>query len=255
MVRLLTEALDPLLIFFVLTALALVRLWSGPAESRRRLKWVTVSFLGLAVVCLPVVSYFAAGSLEWRYEPLNDRPADAQAIVVFGGELLPANDVRLEAELGRESIYRCLHAARLYRAGSPCPVLVSGGDVDASRSGPTLARSMHDFLRKIGVAGNDLILEERSRNTYENAVESAKILRERGIDRIVLVTDAIDLLRADLCFRRQGFEPALAGTNHRATRRSWRLSDFLPSSRAATDVGRVTHEWLGIAWYRIRGRV
>jgi uncharacterized SAM-binding protein YcdF (DUF218 family) len=255
MYRLLLNALDPFLICYLLAALALVNLWRRPAESRRRLWLLTIPFIGLTLVCLPVVAYLAMGTLEWCYAPLNTRPADVQAIVVLSSEMRGPDGVRLEAELGEESIYRCLHAVRLYRAGPPCPVLLSGGKCDTSIPGPTLAELMHDFLRKLGVAEGDLIVEDRSRTTYENAVESAKLLRERGIERIVVVSDAMDLLRADLCFRKQGFEPVLAGTNHRAARWRWRVFNFLPSASAAKGVERATHEWLGIAWYWMRGRL
>ncbi len=255
MYRLLVNALDPFLIFYVLAALGLANLWRRRTETRRRLWLLTAPFLGLTVVCLPVVSYLALGTLEWGYEPVNSRPAEVQAIVVLSSDMRPPDGVRLEAELGDESLYRCLHAARLYRDGPPCPVVVSGGKVDSAIPGPTLAELMHDFLGQLGVADNDLIVEDRSRNTYENALETAVLLRERNIERIVVVADAVDLLRADLCFRRQGFEPILAGTNHRAARWRWRVFNFLPSPSAARDVHRATHEWLGIAWYWLRGRL
>jgi len=255
MYRFLVKALDPFLILYVLVALAVVNLWRRPAESRRRRWLLTAPFIGLTVVCLPFVSYFVIGSLEWWYRPLNERPPDVEAIVVLSSEKRPPDNVRPYAVLGEESMYRCLHAARLYRHGPPCPVLVSGGKVIADDPGPTLAELMQDFLHSHGVADEDLIVEPGSRNTYENALESAALLRERGIERIVVVADAMDLLRADLCFRKQGFEPVMAGTNHRAARWQWHAFNFLPSPGAAKGIERATHEWLGIAWYWLRGRL
>ena len=169
-----------------------------------------------------------------------------------GGTMI---EMRPQAELGEESLYRCLHAARLYHRGEPCPVLVSGGKVDPDRPGPTLADLMRDFLLRLGVAEEDLIVEGRSRTTYENAVESAALLREHGIEKIQLVADAVDLLRAALCFRKQGLDVLASGCNYRATGWRWRLFGFLPSPGAAKAVERVTHEWLGVAWYWLRGRI
>jgi len=134
-------------------------------------------------------------------------------------------------------------------------VLVSGGKVDPTTPGPTLAELMRDLLLELGVAEDDLILEDRSRNTYENALQSASLLREREIETVQLVADAVDLVRAELCFRKQGLKVVPSGCNYRATAWRWRLFGFLPSPGAAKCIERVTHEWLGIAWYRLRGRI
>jgi len=243
------------LILYLLTALALVNLWRKRAESRRRLLLVSVPFVGLTLVCTPAVSHLAVGTLEWWYPPSYTRPPEVEAIVVLSSEMRAPDESGLEAELGEESLYRCLHAAKLYRRGRPCPVLVSGGKVDPTTPGPTLAELMRDLLLELGVAEDDLILEDRSRNTYENALQSASLLREREIETVQLVADAVDLVRAELCFRKQGLKVVPSGCNYRATAWRWRLFGFLPSPGAAKCIERVTHEWLGIAWYRLRGRI
>jgi len=253
--RLLVNLLDPFLILYLLTALALVNLWRKRAESRRRLLLVSVPFVGLTLVCTPAVSHLAVGTLEWWYPPSYTRPPEVEAIVVLSSEMRAPDESGLEAELGEESLYRCLHAAKLYRRGRPCPVLVSGGKVDPTTPGPTLAELMRDLLLELGVAEDDLILEDRSRNTYENALQSASLLREREIETVQLVADAVDLVRAELCFRKQGLKVVPSGCNYRATAWRWRLFGFLPSPGAAKCIERVTHEWLGIAWYRLRGRI
>jgi len=255
MYRLLVNLLDPFLLLYLVTALALVNLWRNRAETRGRLLLLSVPFVGLTVVCTPAVSHLAIGTLEWWYPPHDVRPREVEAIVVLSSDVRPPNEMRPQAELGEESLYRCLHAARLYHRGEPCPVLVSGGKVDPDRPGPTLADLMRDFLLRLGVAEEDLIVEGRSRTTYENAVESAALLREHGIEKIQLVADAVDLLRAALCFRKQGLDVLASGCNYRATGWRWRLFGFLPSPGAAKAVERVTHEWLGVAWYWLRGRI
>ena len=72
----------------------------------------------------------------------------------------------------------------LYKA-NPRLILVSGGRVDPSTPGPTLAKVMHDFLLGQGVKEEDLLVEERSTTTYENAVLSDEMLSQRGVDKIV----------------------------------------------------------------------
>jgi uncharacterized SAM-binding protein YcdF (DUF218 family) len=157
--------------------------------------------------------------------------------------------------MDEDTLHRCLHAARLYREGPACPILVSGGKVDPESEGPACARVMASFLRRLGVRRRDLVLEDRSRNTYENARESARLLEERGLRKVVLVTDAVDMYRAERCFRKQGVEVVPAPCHYRATRFRLDLFTFLPSPGAARGFQRAWHEWLGTAWYRLHGRI
>ena len=101
-----------------------------------------------------------------------------------------------------------------------------------------------------------ILLEDRSGTTYENAVESAKILRERGIEKVLLVTDGASLPRAAMCFQGQGIDVIPSGCRYR-TLGGFRYSvvDFLPSVDAANDVSEAWHEWLGLIWYWFRGKI
>jgi uncharacterized SAM-binding protein YcdF (DUF218 family) len=242
-------------LLFVATALGLGWLWYRRRETRSGLLAVSAPFAALGVISLPAVAHLALGTLEWRYPTSITSPDGAGAIVVLSGSLAPADGVRGRAGLGDDTLYRCLHAAEVYRRAGPLPVLASGGKVDPAAPGPTLARAMADFLREQGVAAEDLILEERSRTTFENAVESARVLRARGIKRVVLVTEAVHMYRASLCFLGQGLEVTPAPCHPRARGFICSLSEFLPHPAAAQRFQLAVHEWLGVAWYRLRGRI
>ena len=181
------------------------------------------------------------------------RPEGAEAIVVLSGYLRPPTPTYPQARLGQDSLNRCLHAAELYFQEPRCLVVLSGGRMEADKPGPTLAEAMADFLARYGVAREDLLRETRSRSTYENAAETWKLLEPRGIRRIVLVTDAIHLRRAEGCFRSQGFDVLPSGCGYCASEFEWSPADFLPSVGAAVDMQRVLHEWIGIVYYRVRG--
>jgi uncharacterized SAM-binding protein YcdF (DUF218 family) len=253
MYRFLVELLDPYLILAVLTGLAILALWVRRRESRWWLSLVTIPFVLLWVLSTPAAAYLALGTLEWDYPPTYDRPDDAQSIVVLSGYVRPPDDVRTEPQLGEDTLYRCLHAARLYRAGPPCPVVVSGGKAAGWEAGPTLAEAMRDALIELGVPREQILLEDQSQNTHENARQTAVLLKEQGISRVVLVTDATHLKRAVPCFRAEGITAIPSGSYYRATRWSWRPTQFVPRPSAAEDMQRVLHEWVGMAWYRMRG--
>ena len=255
MYRFVSQLLQPFVSLACLTLLGAAVLWWRRRETRPRLLLVTVPLVCLAVMSTPVVSYLALGSLEWQYPPCYDTPREAETIVVLSGHVRPPDRIRLRAELGDNTLGRCLHAAELYDQGKPCLVVLCGGKVDPSTAGPTFAAAMCDFMVQQGVARSDLLLEDQSRTTYENAVETARLLRGRGIEKIVLVTSATHMQRAERCFRSQGFDVRASGCRYRATQFRWSLSQFLPDAGSARDVEDVAHEWLGLFWYWLHGRI
>jgi uncharacterized SAM-binding protein YcdF (DUF218 family) len=254
MYQFIVRLLEPHILLSLLVCLALFHLWRKRRDPARRLWPLIFCLVALAVVSMPVVVYLAVLSLESQYPSAEERESEAEAIVVFSAGLSPPDGPRRQAELDEDALQRCLHAAHLYAKGAR-PLLVSGGKVDADVSGPSPAAVMGDFLKQLGVKNTDLVIEDRSQSTYENAVECAKLLKERGLHRVLLVVDAVDMPRAALCLRKQGIEVLPAPCHYRATSFQWSLFSFLPSPGAARGFQRVWHEWLGLLWYRLRGRI
>jgi uncharacterized SAM-binding protein YcdF (DUF218 family) len=224
----------------VFMGLLLAHLWYRRRESRTRLLLLTVVYLAFLVLSLGPISSLARATLESQYPRLEQRPADAQAIVV------------LEGGVG-DSILRCELAAKLYRQGVPCPVVISSAPDTPSFS---LVQAMREHLLLMGVQPSDLIEDSDARNTYENAVRSRVLLEPRGIQKLLLVTDALHLPRAVACFRKQGFEVIPAGCDYdRSSAGTPLILRCLPSARAAVDCDYVAQEWLGLVWYHAQGRL
>jgi uncharacterized SAM-binding protein YcdF (DUF218 family) len=241
-----TYLFQPYVLVLLLLVLATVCLWRGRAGQPRRLRWLILLLVVLTLLSTPAVGCLALGSLEWQYPPLESLPDDVKAIVVLGGGVV--NSGRADEQLDGASIYRCLHAAKLYHQ-KPQMVLVSGGKPDPDAPGQACADLMADFLAQLNVPRKDLIVENVSRTTYENALESRKILNERHIDRVVLVTEAMHLHRAVLCFQKQGIDVAPSGCHYRTLGFNGSLYDFLPSTDGLAGCETASHEWVGILWY------
>lgn len=175
--------------------------------------------------------------------------SDAQAIVV-----LAAGRLRSTPEYGNQSIPDYIALARLrYTAKlhheTGLPVLASGGVAIPEDGIPPLSSDMAIALQ------NEFVtpvrwLEGRSRNTAENAQYSAQVLKKSGINRILLVTDAMHMYRAKMMFEREGLEVAAAPTMF-FTNRPLGLSDLIPGVEGLRRSNYATYEWLGIAWYRV----
>lgn len=114
------------------------------------------------------------------------------AIVVLGC----ASAARLERRTAR--------AIELYRAGTAPLLLLSGG----GRGAEAEAAIMRRLALRAAVPEAALVVEPNSRNTWENARESARLLRRRGLRRVLLVSDRAHLPRAALLFRLAGLEIA-----------------------------------------------
>jgi uncharacterized SAM-binding protein YcdF (DUF218 family) len=246
--------LQPLPALLLLCSLALANLWRKRVESRRRLLFMTIPFAILMLTTMPAAVYPLVGSLEWPYPPMAAWPPDVGAIVILSGGIKSPDATRARAELSEASLNRCLLGADLYRL-KPCPVIVAGGRFDTGSNYPPDAALMREILVRLGVNGTDVIEESKSRNTYENAAETRELLVERRIHKILLVTNAFHMRRSLLCFRKQGIGATAAPCGHLATEFRWEPDAFVPSPRAAGELVAALHEWLGIAWYRVRGRI
>lgn len=214
----------------------------------------------LAVVVLgaassPAVSDRLVAALERDYPPADPGAAPtAGAIVVLGGSLAPGVPPRRGPELA-DSSDRILHAARLYRAGKAPLVVPSGGRLPWSAPRRSEAAEMADLLVEWGVPRGAILLEERARTTAENAEETARLLRARGIRRLLLVTSSLHMRRALASFRAVGLEPlpspcdALSPAAEAAGPFAW-----IPNPEALERTHRALKEWLGLLWYRATGR-
>jgi uncharacterized SAM-binding protein YcdF (DUF218 family) len=212
---------------------------------------VAISLLLLYLLATPIVSALCLSLLEAPYVDPLGRPA--QAIVVLGGGSAgraPEYGADVENHL---TMARLRYAARLQRASGK-PLLVSGGSV----SGDTVpeARLMRVFLvdeMNVPVRWT----EERSVDTFTNALESYRLLAPLGITRIYLVTHAWHMPRARLAFQHAGFTvvPAPTGFTRPEPTRPPRVRDFVPRASALTNSYYFWHEVLGYVVYSVRIRL
>jgi uncharacterized SAM-binding protein YcdF (DUF218 family) len=149
---------------------------------------------------------------------------------------------------------RVLHAARLYRAGKAPRVITSGGAIPFLGGVTPESEAISELLQEWGVPESAILLETRSRNTYENAVETKKILENANLDTVLLVTSALHMRRALATFRTNGVNAIPAPTDIEAVNRQERtIIDWLPNAGALETTTRVLKEYLGFTVYRFRG--
>lgn len=209
---------------------------------------ITVSLLGLIVCSLPVFVTLWANSWE-TVPPLPERSisqSNPEAIVVLGGGLKQSGS---KVVLKTGTLLRLRYAANLARH-TGLPLLVSGGG-RLEKFDFSEAELMADCLRNdYGVHAR--WLEDESRNTAENAFNSSKMLREQGIRRVMLVTQAYHMPRALVQFEKQGLMVLPAPTDFIASDEEWDVFSFIPSAEALNNSFLLAHEWFGLYWYKLR---
>lgn len=200
----------------------------------------TVAWAGLLML-VALSTPLISGGLERSTYVGSDADSDlsgAQAIVILGGGTHSSLTDYGGETISALALERLRAGARLARERG-LPVLVSGGVVWAGRPEADL---MKDALAEYDVAVR--WVETRSRDTGDNARESAHLLRAEGITRVALVTHAFHMRRSMEQFRRAGLAPIAAPT---IVRRAPDVdaSDFIPNMRALQQSGYALHEWLG----------
>lgn len=186
---------------------------------------------------------------------------NAEAIVVLGGATYPDVPPRPTVELN-EAGDRLLYAAHLYQQNKAPLIVVSGGTIDWQGSSSAESTGMATILKQIGVPSEAIIEEPFSRNTYENAVNVKKIITNRGIRQVLLVTSAMHMPRSLLIFKRQEIAAIAAPTDFSVSDYELQqlsntpesqLLGLLPNADKLDLFTRALKEYIGLVVYRLLG--
>lgn len=234
-------------ILWLLLAFGLVLFLVG-----KRRAGLTITAIGLAafyILATPVVGG-RMNALMQTVPPLSEGEAQraaAEAIVVLSGGLELRAPEYGGTTVDDTTLARLRYAARLHRL-TGLPVLVSGGR--PPRAAVTLASMMEKSLREDFGVG-DIVLEDRSLDTHENALYSREILAARNLGKVLLVTHASHMPRAVTAFTNAGVSVVPAPTAFTyATAES--ATSFIPRLSGLAETHYAAYEFLGRLWYAVR---
>ena len=225
--------------------------------SGRRIWGHGCTWLGIVLLLVfssPLVGDALLGALEGEFaiQAVAASP-NADAIVVLGGVTVPPVPPRVEVEIGVGGD-RLLHALRLYRAGKAPVVIFSGGALTPlTGSSMSEARQFLQLAVESGLDSAVVLLEEDSRNTYENALHTHQLLEKSELRDVLLVTSAMHMRRAAAVFRAQGISVSPAPTDVRVEWRSFTLHQLLPTAGALEKSSVALKEYIGWWVYWMRG--
>jgi len=215
---------------------------------------VAAAVILLAVAGLSPLGQAMILPLEDRFAPLADDAPPPDGIIVLGGAfdtlVSPARGVTALNEAA-ERLTALVSLARRYPSAK---LVFSGGSEQVFYRGAREADLARKMLAEAGLDPERLVLEGRSRNTFQNALMTKGILRPKASERWLLVTSAFHMPRAIGCFRRVGFPVVPYPVDYRTRGRADLLRPFDKVSEGLRRVDLASREWAGLAVYWLTGR-
>jgi uncharacterized SAM-binding protein YcdF (DUF218 family) len=225
-------------------------LWLARSGRRRGLRLIGVVALLLLTIAVMPLGQWMAAPLEGRF-PVPSLPERVDGVIVLGGGV----DAWVSRAHGQTALNeagdRVVEAAILARRHPEARLVLSGGEGTMVAYGEQEAEFERALLIELGVPAERIVMEDRSRNTYENAVFSREVAKPRPGEVWLLVTSATHMPRAVGCFRHAGWHVVPYPVDFR-TGPSLRADFALTEHLGLIDF--TAKEWIGLVAYRLLGR-
>lgn len=239
--------LQPLGLVLLLLLAGAVLSWTSWWRAGRRMLSLA-ALLALSLGVLPAGPALLA-VLEQRF-PRPELPEHLDGIIVLGGAI----DTRGWALTGRPALNqaaeRMTEAVFLARRYPNIPIVFSGGSGKLFEQNLKEAPAALVLWRELGVDPGRIVLEDQSRDTWENAVMCRDLLQPQPGERWLLVTSAFHMPRAIGVFAALEWPVIPYPVDYRAD-----PGDLKPGLGGPFEAARwALHEWLGLMVYRVTGR-
>lgn len=238
-------------ILWILTLL-IFGLFVKKASTKRKL------YLSSILILLLFSNSFLFNEVMVKWEEKGKKSSELKAsydvgIVLSGMVWYDTETKRLNFMQSSDRIWQ---AVRLYHEGRIDKILISGGSADIFGNDTIESVLLKNFLTKIGIPEVDVLTEENSRNTRENAFYSAELLKNLPHNNLLLITSASHMPRALKCFEKVGLHCDIYPTDHYSGSRKYNLDTLLiPSTRTLFNWNVFIHEMFGFAAYKVSGYI
>lgn len=219
----------------------------------KKKRYIIYSLIILLIFTNPFLGDEAIRAWE---KPLNkvDPGIHYTTGILLGGDIV-SFDNDSERVIFRSGADRLLQAISLYETGVIKKIVISGGSGHLLYRDRTEASFIKRYLTEIGISSNDIIVENMSKNTFENARYTAKILDKNNLkDTALLITSSLHMRRAADCFRKQGIAVQEFPTSKITGKRITNFDHlFIPSITTLRNWNLLIHEILGYVVYKVLG--
>jgi uncharacterized SAM-binding protein YcdF (DUF218 family) len=236
----------------VLALVGLVLLRTRYVRVGRRLLFTSLALV--IVVGMPQLGIALTLVLEQRFPPWVESATPPDGVIVLGGVIdAETSAVRRTIVLG-EAAERVTEIAALARRYPTARIIFCGGNANLVFPGLPEAAFAEQLFESFDIPRARVLIEDRSRNTAENARFAKALVNPKPGERWLLVTSAMHMPRAVGAFRKAGFpiEPYPVDWRTRGWSDLWLL--WLPSVDNLVTTDRAAKEWVGLLVYGLTGR-
>ncbi|WP_158856811.1 YdcF family protein [Lunatibacter salilacus] len=246
---------------FLATPLTLILILLISGFLARGIKWKKrLSGIGILMLLLftnNALSTIVINNWEPTFKVIKTLPEYEIGIVLTGvTNINKTADDRTFFDRGAD---RATHAVQLYKEGKLKRILITGGQGFQPRNDQKEAILLANFMITAGVLESDLIIEDKAKNTRENALFTKRTLEERGqsLDqRFLLITSAFHMKRAEGCFRKIGLQVDTFPVDYYGNDNPINIRSLIqPSPNALVLWNKLSKEWIGLLAYRIAGYI
>ena len=229
--------------------------WSFFTKVETRAKKLRI----IAVIMLYVFSNpFLVDEAFRAWEPVTPdhdlSNVNYEAAIVLGG--IGDVDLRLKKMNFGGSADRLLQTLKLYHQGRIKKIIFTGGSGSIEFPEKREGLFVQKYLRQIHLPDTALIVESSSKNTFENAVFTKKILDSLHLKgKMLLVTSGFHMNRSLAIFKKAGYSDLTPYVTNRSSGIRRRTLDhlFIPTAGALQGSDLLIHEWVGYLVYKLRG--
>ena len=191
-------------LFFFLIGICCITLWTKFASIGRVL--LTVTFVTAFITTLSPLGEFVFWKLENRFPQSKVLPSRIDGIIIAGGVLDPILSYRRQQPSFGGSVERIIEAARIGTNHPNAKIIFSGGSGNLFRQEKKEAHFVLPFLNQLGISSERVFLEDKARNTVENATLTHKLVSPKENEVWLLVTSAFHMPRAMGTYRKAGWK-------------------------------------------------
>lgn len=200
------------------------------------------------VLSISPVSDVLLRGLESQFK-MPEKPQGDVIILLGGGIYEGAFDLSGIGTPSEEMLGRTVTAVRLQKRLN-IPIIVSGGQVFKYMSSDAVIGRR--LLIDLGVPPNRIILEDKARDTFENAMYTKEICLKSGFKKPILLTSASHMSRSVLSFKKVGMDVMPFPVNFKTwDNKKYTWDDYLPDPWGFKDTYIAMHEYLGLLFYKL----
>jgi len=247
--KLLSFFTSPIIWIFLLLLIAL--LLKNPKKKKRFL------IATLAVFYFFTNSFVADEVMRiWEVKHININNINSYDYGIVLGGVISGYDTKNKQVIFNRSVDRLLQGIELYKKGIIKKIVFTGGSGSVIERNKIEANYIKNFLINIGIPNNDIIIENESRNTYENALFTKNIIGAETNRTDLLITSGYHMRRSAACFKKQGFSFDVYSADRFSGNRKFVFDHlFIPNIGALEQWRVILHEWYGFIAYRFMGYI